>query len=154
VPLRGADDAEELQPVLDDPALHEFIGGEPATLPELQRRFDAMAAGSGRAGEQWLNWVVRLSDGGNAIGTVQATVIAADPATTEALVAWVIGTGFQGRGYASEAAAALVEWLRQHGVDSVAAHIHPDHAASGAVAARAGLAPTDRVVDGEIEWRR
>ncbi len=32
--------------------------------------------------------------------------------------------------------------------------MHPDHVASQRVAASLGLAPTDRVVDGEVEWAR
>jgi RimJ/RimL family protein N-acetyltransferase len=38
-------------------------------------------------------------------------------------------------------------------VDQVVAHIHPDHLASGQVAARAGLRPTPERVDGEQVWR-
>lgn len=45
-----------------------------------------------------------------------------------------------GKGYASEAAAALVAWaLRQPGVTAVRATIKPDNAASRRVAAKAGL---------------
>lgn len=32
------------------------------------------------------------------------------------------------------------------------AHIHPEHAASHAVALRCGLRPADEVVDGEVRW--
>ncbi|RII97089.1 GNAT family N-acetyltransferase, partial [Clavibacter michiganensis subsp. insidiosus] len=46
----------------------------------------------------------------------------------------------------------MVEWLREGGVGIVRAHIHPDHAASAAVARRLGLAPTDERVDGEVRW--
>ena len=34
----------------------------------------------------------------------------------------------------------------------VVAHMHPDHVASQRVAAALGLRPTDRLVDGEVEW--
>ncbi|MDX2290691.1 MULTISPECIES: GNAT family N-acetyltransferase, partial [Streptomyces] len=61
------------------------------------------------------------------------------------------GTAWQGRGYASEAARALVGWLRPR-VRTVVAHVHPDHAASAAVARAAGLVPTDEVQDGEVRW--
>ena len=85
-----------------------------------------------------------------AIGYVQATVTAAGGVAD---VAWVIGVPWQGRGFASEAAAALVAWLRAEGVRVVTAHVHPEHAASAAVAARAGLVPTDEIEDGERVWR-
>jgi RimJ/RimL family protein N-acetyltransferase len=66
----------------------------------------------------------------------------------------VVGTPWQGRGIASEAATALVTWLEQQSVSRVIAHVHPDHRASAAVAAAAGLAPTDEWHDGEARWRR
>ncbi|RIJ55314.1 GNAT family N-acetyltransferase, partial [Clavibacter phaseoli] len=53
---------------------------------------------------------------------------------------------------AAECAAAMVAWLREDGVGVVRAAIHPDHAASEAVARRLGLAPTDERVDGEVRW--
>jgi RimJ/RimL family protein N-acetyltransferase len=66
----------------------------------------------------------------------------------------------QGRGFASEAAAALVAWaLDQPGVGSVQATIPPAHVASQRVAAQAGLRRTDRVEndpdEGPVEvWER
>lgn len=49
-------------------------------------------------------------------------------------VAWVIGTEWQGRGIAREAAEALVALLLEHGAHTIVAHVHPDHTASAAVA--------------------
>ncbi|AWS41783.1 GNAT family N-acetyltransferase [Streptosporangium sp. 'caverna'] len=80
-------------------------------------------------------------------GYVQATVTPA-----EASVAWVVGVPWQGRGIAGEAALALVAWLRERGVSTIVATVHPDHAVSSAVARRAGLVPTDARVDGEVVW--
>ena len=40
------------------------------------------------------------------------------------------------------------------GATRVIAHVHPDHRASQAVAAALGLAPSDRIVDGEVVWVR
>jgi RimJ/RimL family protein N-acetyltransferase len=154
-PLRP-EDAAEMAAVLDDPALHGFIGGRPATPPELADRYARLAAGSGRADEIWLNWIVRDRDTAAAVGTVQATITpetaAADVGWT-ASVAWVIGVPWQGRGYATEAARGLVAWLRQRGVTVMTAAIHPDHRASEAVAVRAGLTLTTEEVDGERLWR-
>jgi RimJ/RimL family protein N-acetyltransferase len=48
----------------------------------------------------------------------------------------------------------MVAWLLAEGVGTITAAIHPDHDASAAVAARAGLVPTADVVDGERVWRR
>jgi len=150
-PLRVAD-AEELAGVLGDPALHEFTGGRPATLEELRGRYAAMLAGPGRPGELWRNWVVRRRADSAAVGTVQATLTRHGDGWA-AEVAWVVGVPWQGRGYAVEAARALVAWLEEAGVGEIVAHIHPAHAASARVAAGAGLVPTADEVDGERVWR-
>ena len=70
----------------------------------------------------------------------------------EGLVAWVIATTHQRRGYAGEAAAAMARWLRRQGVRVLAAYVHPEHRASARVAERLGLAATEQRVDGEIRW--
>jgi RimJ/RimL family protein N-acetyltransferase len=145
--------ADELAPVLDDRSLHRFIGGEPAGLAELRGRFERQAVGHSPDGrESWLNWVVRCRSTGQAVGTVQATVSATGSSGAMAQLAWVIGTAYQRRGLAREAVAVMSGWLREHGVSLLRANIHPDHAASIAVARAVGLAPTDVVVDGEVRW--
>ncbi|MFI0895956.1 GNAT family N-acetyltransferase [Streptomyces sp. NPDC020983] len=140
--------AEEMAEVLADPRLHEFIGGEPLDADRLRARYERLAAGSGDAGVVWCNWVVRLDSADRLTGTVQATVAGA-----RAEVAWVVGTAWQGRGIAKEAARALVGWLRGQGVTTVVAHVRPEHAASAAVAAAIGLVATGEWQDGEVRWR-
>jgi RimJ/RimL family protein N-acetyltransferase len=152
-PLRP-EHADEMAPILDDPALHAFIGGQPETLEQLRARYERQAVGRSPDGAQgWLNWIVRLRDTGAAVGTIQATVYRADPAHRAAELAWVIGTAYQGRGLAREAAAAMAGWLRQQGVQILVAHIHPEHEASAHVARSLGLSAADAVVDGEIRWQ-
>jgi RimJ/RimL family protein N-acetyltransferase len=150
-PLRP-DHADEMAPLLDDAGLHAFIGGEPASLDDLRARYTRQAVGHSPDGTQrWLNWVVRLRDGGAPVGTTQATVTEPDGVVT-AEVAWVVASAHQGRGYAVESARAMVEWLREQRVEVVVAHVHPEHQASMGVARAIGLAPTDVVVDGEVRW--
>ncbi|OUE10392.1 hypothetical protein CMsap09_15720 [Clavibacter michiganensis] len=144
--------AGEMAGVLGDPALYRFTGGVPPTLDALRTRFARQAAGRSPDGsERWLVWVIRERASGRAAGFVQATVTGEREART-AEVAWLIGTGAQGAGAAAECAAAMLGWLREDGVGTVRARIHPDHAASQAVARRLGLTPTDVVVDGEVRW--
>jgi RimJ/RimL family protein N-acetyltransferase len=144
------EDAAEMVEVLADPSQYVFIGGQPPTLDELETRYRSWDEGSPRSSESWCNWIVRLHAGGEAIGHVQATVVE-DRASAD--IAWVIGPQWQGRGYATEAARALVEWLSGDGVTTVTAHIHADNVASGQVAANAGLEPTDGIDDGEVVWQ-
>jgi len=169
--LRGirTADAPEVARVLGDPALHTFTGGVPDDVEELRARWARWAKGSPDPAVTWLNRVVWLRVEGRAVGTVQATVLpvpdsrfgrasGAGSAARQgevaefAEVAWVVGTQWQGHGIAKEAARGWVAWLRARGVGEVRAFIHPEHAASAAVARSAGLRPTAESRDGEVCW--
>jgi RimJ/RimL family protein N-acetyltransferase len=152
VPLRCGD-AEEMQEVLADDRLYEFTGGTALGLFELRRRYCVLVAGSQRSGETWLNWIVRLGSSKGAIGTVQATIVPGPDAGRVAEVSWVIGTAWQGRGFASEAALALRAFLEAEGIGEIRALIDPRHDASAGVARHAGLHMTPEVIDGECLWR-
>jgi RimJ/RimL family protein N-acetyltransferase len=145
-PLR-AEHAREMAGVLGDPALHAFTGGAPLGAAALRARYERLVAGSPDPDVEWRNWVIRLVAENRLAGTVQATI-----AGGVAEIAWVVGTPWQGRGIATEAARALVAHLRGAGIATVIAHIHPEHAASAAVAAAAGLSPTAHARDGEVRW--
>lgn len=140
--------AEEMAAVLLDPALHTWTGGAPEDAETLRARYERQSAGSPDPAELWWNWVLRVRGDGDLAGYVQATVRG-----ERAEVAWVIGTRRQGGGYAKEAAAGLVRHLLdQTSVRTVLAHVHPEHAASAAVATAAGLRPTAERQDGEVRW--
>jgi RimJ/RimL family protein N-acetyltransferase len=150
-PLR-ADHAAEMAPLLDDDALHRYIGGRPATRSELRDRYRRQSAGRSPDGQEgWLNWVVRHRASGTAVGIVQAT-LRRDGERLTAELAWVIASRYQRRGYAGEAAIGMAAWLGHQGVRRLVAHVHPEHQASMRVAERLGLAPTEVVVDGEVRW--
>lgn len=152
LPLR-VEHAEQMAAVLSDPDLHAFIGGAPYTPQALRSRYERLTAGSPDPAVSWLNWVIQLRDESRLTGTVQATI---SPSGHDlvAEIAWMVGTPWQGRGIASEATRGLVDWLSRQPVQTVVAHIHPDHRASAAVATAAGLTPTDTWQDGEIRWSR
>jgi RimJ/RimL family protein N-acetyltransferase len=149
-PLRSTD-AEDLFPVLADPLLHRYIGGEPpASLDVLLERYTSLESQRSPDGrERWLNWTLRTKATGTAIGYLQATV-----GTREVLLAWVVGTAWQGNGFAKEAVRALVRWVDERFPShELVAAIHPEHGASISVARSAGLEPTNEIDDGEVVWR-
>ncbi|MFN2466456.1 MAG: GNAT family N-acetyltransferase [Candidatus Dormibacteria bacterium] len=142
--------AAEMLGALSDPALYFFTGGEPPSSREwLEDRFSRLETRrSGDGSDLWLNWVIQLSPAGPLIGYVQASVTSA---TAE--LAWVIGTPWQRHGYGTEAVAAMMAWLRVRLPSiPITAAIHPDHVASGSLARKVGLRPTERMVDGEVLW--
>ena len=155
-PLR-VDHAEEMVSVLADERLYAFTGGTPPALGELRERYTRQAAGRSPDGvERWLNWIVRRTEDRAAIGFVQAAISEdpPPPAPTTAVLAWVLGVRFQGRGYAREATATVVAWLMTVGVGRLVACIHPEHAASMSLARALGLGPTAERVDAEVVWER
>jgi RimJ/RimL family protein N-acetyltransferase len=141
-------DAIEMVGVLSDEALYGFTGGKPPSLAELEARYTAQVSGPKEGEEIWHNWIVRYPITGAAMGFLQATVVgdAAD-------VAWVVGTAWQGQGFAKEGAAAIRRWLTASGIGRFEAHIHPDHIASQRVAIAIGLHATGKTDDeGEAIW--
>ena len=149
LPLTVAD-ADDLFPLLEDPALGRFTGeAPPDDVGSVRERFAAWDARRSPDGtELWLNWVVRRRDDGRAVGHVQATV-----GDQETAIAWTIGSAFQRQGFATEAGSALAAWLGDTlGVASIVAFIHPANVASQIVARRVGLRSTDRLRAGETVW--
>ena len=146
--------AREAFPVFDDVRLHVWTGGSPCSLEQLEARYRRQSAGQSPDGTRgWLNWMLRRVSDGRLVGTVQATLNRpAAPGRLEAELAWVVGFDHQGNGYGREGALAMARWLRAHGVDGLAAHIHPGHRASIGIARALGLIATDTVVDGEVRW--
>jgi [ribosomal protein S5]-alanine N-acetyltransferase len=103
-----AGDAEPMFELLRDPEIYEYLDyGPPPSLEYLRGVYEELEARVSPDGSQlWLNWVIRPR-GDAPAGFVQATVSGAD-----AWIAYVLGRASWGRGYASEAARAVIEHLR------------------------------------------
>ena len=143
------EDAQNLFSVLSDATLYEYTGQAP---PEsVDALGETYASREGRISpdrkELWFNWAVRERASKESIGYMQASV-----APTQADVAWVIGSRWQMRGYGSEAAKAVIQWLFALGVPQVRARINPRNLASRKVALNAGLRRTGDFADGEQVW--
>ena len=144
--------AHEMAPLLDDEELHTFIGGEPATLDQLTQIYGLQVLGRSPDGrERWSTWVLRRRDTLEAAGYVQAT-ITEEEGVIVAEASWVVAPAHQGRGLAGQAAAVMVEWLVSMGAGRIIAHVHPDHAASNAIAMAVGLHPTRVRINGDVRW--
>ncbi len=137
--------------VLADPRLYAFTGGTPPDRDALRARYERQVIGhSARRLGDVAQLDHPLASVRHPVGFVQATIT---DETRIADIAWLVGVSWQGQGIAVEAATAMVGWLERTGVGTITAHVHPEHAASAAVASRVGLVPTDEMDDGERVWR-
>ncbi|TYC96315.1 GNAT family N-acetyltransferase [Arthrobacter echini] len=144
--------AAEMAAVLSSPELYIFTGGEPPTEDLLDSRYRRQTIGHSPEGDaKWLNWIIYSRSTRTAVGYVQATLTVEGGALV-ADTAWLVTASAQHRGIATEAAGAMLAWLRAQGVISIRALIHPDHHASAHVAQRLGYVPTTITVDGESLW--
>jgi RimJ/RimL family protein N-acetyltransferase len=131
--------ADEMFVVLSDPAIYAFENAPPASAEALRERYRALESRRSSDGTQlWLNWIVRLTDGGAAIGYVQATV---RPDST-ALVAYEFNSAWWGQGLAHEAVAATLRELnRRFGVMRCGAVFKTANERSRRLLARLGMHP-------------
>jgi len=101
--------AAELEPILCDPRVYEFIDCDCPTPADLEESFRRKEAGAPqhRSDEKWLDYAVRLTGSGVAIGLLEATIL-----EERAEVAYLFGPDFWGCGYAAEGLAWLHELIR------------------------------------------
>ncbi len=144
--------AGEMVDVLAPSAIYDHIGGVAPTVTQLTERYKRQVVGhSGDGQEGWMNWIVRTQDSGEAVGFTQAT-LANKGGVVYANVAWVISPVHQGRGFATDAARIMCDWLRSQGVELLVANISPANVPSVAVARNLGLHATETITDGETRW--
>lgn len=141
--------AVEMFAILCDGSLYTWTGGTaPASLSELKARYARQAVGRSADGREcWLNWICRGEANGAVVGYVQATV-----SESECFVAWVIGSAWQCRGYATEATSAMLAWLRTETNLPMKAAIRLGHLASERVARKCGFEPSEQEIEGERVW--
>jgi len=122
----GADHAAGLFGPLGDERVWRYIGApDSTTVDELAAEFARRAAGPGPdAGEErWVNYAVRVGEGGAYCGRLEASVRG-----RWAEIAYLFGPAFWGRGLASEAVGWLRDELRtRFGVTELWAAVRPDN---------------------------
>ncbi|HWO47714.1 MAG TPA: GNAT family N-acetyltransferase [Solirubrobacterales bacterium] len=129
-----AGDVEELVRLHDDPLVAEYLG---VRDPEwYEWRVEASAEEWAQRGHGFL---VVVDAAGRFLGR---TGLKYWPQFGETELGWVLRPEVRGRGYATEAARALLDWgFEELDVPYVTAMIRPDNAASVAVAERLGMTP-------------
>ena len=147
--------AIEMFDALSDPQIYSFIPDKPPlSIAALRQRYQMLQRGTSRDGSQlWLNWVIRLVSSDRCIGYVQATVHAARTAD----FAYVLASAFWGRGIATEACVAVIDFLdTELAVQSLYATVAAENDRSVRLLARLGFVelvpsryPHGKVVEGD-----
>ena len=139
------EDAAALQMLTDDPVITEaisFLGGR-FRLADAEALIAKQVAGSDAFMGIWDR------DSGRLAGMIGAHLRGTD----DIEIGYWIGIGFRGRGYAGEAAAALVAMLRElFPARHIIAECRPENRASWAILARLGFVPTG--ADGQRPGRK
>jgi [ribosomal protein S5]-alanine N-acetyltransferase len=91
-----------------DPELYRWVSAEPpASVDELRSRFERIANPYGPQGQLWLNWAVRINEGGVYAGLVEATV----RPDRVVFLAYYVFTAHARQGIAREACTAVIDHL-------------------------------------------
>lgn len=136
-------DFPDLVGLWSDPQVVRFLGGAPHAEEDIWGRLLRYAGSWALLGFGF--WAVRARDDGSYVGDVgflEGRRAGVDGFHGDPEIGWSLNVAAQGKGYASEAVRAALGW----GGDEFAgrfkrtvAMIHPDNAASVAVAARCGF---------------
>jgi [ribosomal protein S5]-alanine N-acetyltransferase len=146
-PLRP-DHAEAALAGFADPTTYTYMPGTPRTdVAALRDYFSRLAAGSGRADEAWLNWLLFLRESDACVGWVQATVLGGRTAS----IAYVVFGPHTRRGYAREATSAMLAFLwTAPTLESVEAQADVNNFASLRVAEALGFTRDTEEVESEL----
>ncbi len=135
------DDFEESLAMWADPAVVRHISGKPTTREEMWARllryvghWELMGVGF---------WVVREKGTGRFVGEVGRADVRRDmdpPLGPFKEAGWVLSPGAHGKGFATEAVNAALQWAEgRFGPERVVCIIHPENAASLKVAHKCGF---------------
>lgn len=125
-----------------------YLGANPQVLTDLDQARAKIAGWSAFPGPLHGVWAIRL--GGRPIGSALMKLLphsgsGLPSADTE--VGWHLHPDFWGNGYATEAAARLLDHAWAHGLSRVLAVTYPENQASQAVCLRLGMTPLGTTED-------
>jgi ribosomal-protein-alanine N-acetyltransferase len=139
------EDADAMYAYLCDPRLTEFVSWEPHVSIE-QTVLYLMTVESAYRDPGLLEWGVTTRRGGRLIGTCGFTRVDRDHARAE--LGYTIGRRFWGRGYATEAAEAVMRWgFESLEINRIEAQCAVGNAASERVLRKLGMAFEARLAE-------
>jgi RimJ/RimL family protein N-acetyltransferase len=136
-------DAESISAYRSDPDVNQYQGwdrtdpeGIRAEIAEMESRAPGGAGG-------WVQFTVEERDGGRLVGDVGISAVDSEPSVVK--IGYTIAPAFQGRGYATEAVRALVDYAFETlGAERVRAFAAAENVPSLRVAENVGLSLVER----------
>lgn len=108
----------------------------PYTRDLAHELLDGLDGTNGPTTDMWVQLAIARIDDGELVGDLAVWL---DEQGALAMVGYTLAPEHQGRGYATEAAGALVDWLVTKGVHRIAATLDPQNLASARVLERLGF---------------
>nr|WP_239521662.1 GNAT family N-acetyltransferase [Geodermatophilus sabuli] len=134
------DDLSRLTDLYGRDEVTRWLGGPPSVTPvELVARWAGVCAGEGPFGV----WAVEVAGVATVAGTVLLKPLPGGVGEVE--VGWHLHPDCWGRGYATEAARAVIDRGFAAGLPEVYAVVRPGNVASAAVCTRLGMQPLGRM---------
>ena len=139
-------DAGAVLDMYSRPEVYRFLGATPGPVRDLDDAVSRIEARNARThGVQGI-WAVHLIDDESPIGAVVLVPLPrsdGEPSDVHE-IGWHLHPDVWGRGYATEAAGAVIARARAAGLPEVRAVVAPENTASHAVCARLGMTRTGR----------
>jgi len=147
------EDAATIAEYRSDPRVHRYQGWDRTDVDSIRGEIVEMAGRSPGSPGGWVQFTVVEVDGERMVGDVGLSVADGEPGVIK--IGYTIEPTFQGRGYATEAVQALVDYAFDAlGADVVRAYASVENAPSIRVAEKAGLRLVERFegTDGSRRW--
>jgi RimJ/RimL family protein N-acetyltransferase len=146
-------DLHHLHGIYSRPEVARWLYYEPTTLEESRAKLARKIAGSELTEESGLSAAVQLRDG-TYVGDAVLFNLSVEHKTVE--VGFSFDPLHQGKGYATEAARALVDWAFSQGLHRVIGRLEPRNTASARVLEKLGMRLEAHLVENEWvkgEWQ-
>jgi len=147
------EDAAAISAYRSDPAVHRYQGWERTDVESITGEIQEMAARSPGDPGGWVQFTVEERGDGGLVGDVGMSPADDEPGVIK--IGYTIAPAFQGRGYATEAVAALIDYAFDTlGADVVRAYASAENAPSIRVAEKVGMRLIERFegIDGTVRW--
>jgi RimJ/RimL family protein N-acetyltransferase len=137
-------DAAAISAYRSDPEVHRYQGWERTDPEGVRQEIEQMARRQPGEPGGWVQLTVEEREGGVLVGDIGSSPAEGEPGVIK--VGYTIAPALQGRGYATEAVGALVDYAFDTlGADVVRAYASADNAPSIRVAEKVGMRLIERM---------